>query len=85
MKLQAEQPVLGSRLVQLGLRVSRGFQRANNLDLAKVSQPRLALKAWAYLVRRSTAHLAFSTHSLGEESLAKVSAQGFHIYRRPAR
>jgi hypothetical protein len=31
-KAQAEQPVLRSRLVQLGLRVSRGFQRANNLD-----------------------------------------------------
>jgi len=33
MKRQAEQPFLRSRLVQLGLRVSGGFLRANNLDL----------------------------------------------------
>jgi hypothetical protein len=33
MKLQAERPVLRSRLVQLGLRVSDRFSRANNLNV----------------------------------------------------
>jgi hypothetical protein len=32
MKLQAEQPVLRSPLAQLGLRLSRGFQWANDLN-----------------------------------------------------